>query len=109
MELLILTLGTPSFFSTSLRRRFISEMQVASLPPSLISSSFPFNHNLSFVNDGSAREVVVDRKWSWSNVTESEEFVGKISFVSRLPQYLKKLRTIISLTAYVDRWSITHT
>lgn len=57
------TFGTPSF-SITLRKRFISEIQVASLPPSLISSSLPFSHNLSFVKDGSAREVVVERRWS---------------------------------------------
>ena len=37
---------------------------------------------------GSQRDVVVARKWSWSSVTDREEFVGKISSVSRLPQYL---------------------
>ena len=54
--------GTSLFSSSCLRKRFISEMQVASLPPSLISSSLPFSHNLSFVNDASARDVVVERK-----------------------------------------------
>ena len=63
-------------------------MHVANLPPSLISSSTPFSHNRSFSNDESALEVVVDRKWSWSNVIDNEEFVGRMSFVSRLPQYL---------------------
>lgn len=63
-------------------------MHVAIRPPSLISSSTPLSQSLSFLNDGSAREVVVDRRWSWSRVTESDEFVGRISLVSRLPQYL---------------------
>ena len=32
--------------------------------------------------------VVVVLRSSWCNVTESDEFVGNSSFVSRLPQYL---------------------
>ena len=31
--------------SNSLRRRFISAIHVASLPPDLISSTFPLSHN----------------------------------------------------------------
>ena len=46
--------------TVSFRSRFISEMQVANLPPGLISSSCPFSHSLSFSKPGSAREVVVD-------------------------------------------------
>jgi hypothetical protein len=68
--------------------RFISAMQVARRPPALISSSLPFNQSVSFLKHGSAREVVVARRWSWSRVTESEELVGRMSSVSRLPQYL---------------------
>ena len=30
----------------------------------------------------------MDRRWSWLRVIESDELVGKISLVSRLPQYL---------------------
>lgn len=85
------TLGIDGFLSSTCRLRlFISRIHVANLPPSLISSSTPFNHSLSFSKDGSARDVVVDRKWSWSSVTESEEFVGRISFVSLFPQYLSR-------------------
>jgi hypothetical protein len=69
--------------------RFISAMHVASRPSGLISSSAPLSQSRSRSKDGSAREVVVERKWSWSSVTESEEFVGRMSFVSRLPQYLR--------------------
>ena len=85
-----LTLGRLASVSSScfLSPR-ISLMHVASLPPSLISSSSPFSQSLSFWNEGSARDVVVERRWSWSRVTEREEFVGKMSFVSRLPQYLE--------------------
>lgn len=63
-------------------------MHVARRPPGLISSSFPLSHRVSSVKEGSAREVVVERRWSWLRVTESEELVGKMSLVSRLPQYL---------------------
>lgn len=34
--------------------------------------------------------MVVDRRWSWSSVTDSDELVGRISFVSRFPQYLER-------------------
>jgi hypothetical protein len=58
------TLGSLDSLSStsSFRRRFISLMQVAMRPPSLISSSFPFSHSLSCLNEESAREVVVDRR-----------------------------------------------
>jgi hypothetical protein len=67
-------------------------MHTASLPPSLMLSSVPFSHSLSpFSKLASAREVVVERRWSWSSVTERDELVGRISEVSRLPQYLQSL------------------
>ena len=74
---------------TSFLSFFISRMQVSNRPPGLISSSLPFSHRVSLMKEGSAREVVVLRRWSWSRVTESEELVGKMSLVSRLPQYLE--------------------
>ena len=84
------TLGARgSCASTAARRRFISEMQVARRPPASMDSSVPLSHNLSLSKEGSAREVVVERRWSWSRVTESEEFVGRMSLVSRFPQYLR--------------------
>ena len=56
------TLGSFGLLSStvSLRRRFISAIHVASLPPGLISSTFPLSHSLSCSKEGSAREVVVD-------------------------------------------------
>lgn len=48
--------------SSSFRRRFISLMQVARRPPGLISSTLPLSHKVSSVNEGSAREVVVERR-----------------------------------------------
>ena len=30
----------------------------------------------------------MERRWSWSRVTDREELVGRMSAVSRLPQYL---------------------
>jgi hypothetical protein len=57
--------------------------------PPLMLSSVPFSHSLSpFSKLASAREVVVERRWSWSSVTERDELVGRMSEVSRLPQYL---------------------
>ena len=57
------TLGSFGFLaSKSALRRFISVMQVAVRPFGLISSSTPLSHNLSLVKDGSACEVVVDRR-----------------------------------------------
>ena len=57
------TLGSFEFLaSKSALRRFISVMQVAVRLPGLISSSTPLSHSLSLVKDGSAREVVVDRR-----------------------------------------------
>lgn len=59
----IRTLGLLGFLaSKSALRRFISAIQVAVRPLGLISSSTPLSHNLSLVKDGSAREVVVDRR-----------------------------------------------
>lgn len=64
-------------------------MHTASLPSSLMFSSVPFSHSLSpSSKPASAREVVVERRWSWSSVTERDELVGRMSEVSRLPQYL---------------------
>jgi len=48
--------------STSARRRFISEIQVARRPPASMDSSFPLSHSLSLSKEGSAREVVVERR-----------------------------------------------
>jgi hypothetical protein len=60
---LIRTLGSPGFLaSKSALRRFSSVMQVAVRLPGLISSSTPLSHSLSLEKDGSAREVVVDRR-----------------------------------------------
>ena len=60
-----LTFGRDASLSSScFRSAFISRMHVASRPPSLISSSVPFNQSLSFWKEGSAREVVVERRWS---------------------------------------------
>ena len=57
------TLGSFGFLaSKSALRRFISVMQVAVRLPGLISSSAPLSHSLSLVKDGSACEVVVDRR-----------------------------------------------
>lgn len=59
-----LTFGkAESFSSISFLQALNSLMQTHNLPPSLIGSSFPFNHNLSsFSKLSSAREVVVDLK-----------------------------------------------
>jgi len=51
---------------------------------------------MSSVKEGSAREVVVERRWSWLRVTESEELVGRMSLVSRLPQYLDRSQCGVS-------------
>lgn len=85
-----LTVGRlESFSSISFLQALNSLIHTHNLPPSLMGSSLPFNHSLSPVsNDSSAREVVVDLKWSWSSVTERDELVGRMSLVSRLPQYL---------------------
>jgi hypothetical protein len=57
------TLGSsglaPSNSHRSLRNSLI---HVAVRPAGLISSSFPFSHNLSFSKDASARDVVLDRR-----------------------------------------------
>lgn len=78
-----------SLSSTSFLHFLNAAKHVAVRPPALISSSFPFNHSLSpCSNDASAREVVVDRRWSCESVTERDEFVGRMRAVSRFPQYL---------------------
>lgn len=75
--------------STSLLIFLNSRIHTPNRPSALTASSFPFNQSLSpFSNDSSHREVVCERRWSWSSVTESEEFVGRMRAVSRLPQYL---------------------
>ena len=59
----IRTLGSFGFLaSNSALRRFISIMQVAVRLLGLISSSMSLSHSLSLVKDGSAWEVVVDRR-----------------------------------------------
>ena len=59
------TLGAAELFaSTAARRRFISVMQVARRPPASMDSSLPLSHSLSLSKEGSAREVVVERRWS---------------------------------------------
>ena len=59
----VYTFGEVGFCaSTSARRRFISEMQVARRPPASMDSSFPLSHSLSLSKEGSAREVVVERR-----------------------------------------------
>lgn len=59
----IRTLGSSGFLaSRSALRRFISVMQVAVRLFGLISSSASLSHSLSLGKDGSAREVVVDRR-----------------------------------------------
>lgn len=40
------------------------------------------------VKDGLQAAEVWVRRSDWDRVTEREEFMGRLSFVSRLPQYL---------------------
>jgi len=62
-EIPIRTLGSFGFLASKpALRRFISAIQVAVRPSGLISSSAPLSHSLSLVKEGSAREVVVDRR-----------------------------------------------
>ena len=78
-----------SFSSISLLQPLNSLIHTPNLPPSLMSSSLPLSHSRSpGAKLSSVLEVVVDRRSSWSSVTEREELVGRISAVSRLPQYL---------------------
>ena len=59
------TLGAAEFCaSTAARRRFISVMQMARRPPASMDSSLPLSHSLFLSKEGSAREVVVERRWS---------------------------------------------
>lgn len=62
-------------------------MQTAMRLPSLISSSSPLSHRRSLVKSAEAADDVVERRWSWSSVIDSDELVGRMSLVSRLPQY----------------------
>lgn len=58
-------------------------------PVLLTSSSTPFSQRRSSSKTGSARMVVLERRWSCERVTEREEFVGRMSSKGlRLPQYL---------------------
>ena len=43
---------------------------------------------MSEVKEGEQEAVVWVRRSSWERVTEREELVGRLSFGSRLPQYL---------------------
>lgn len=52
-----------------------------------MSSSSALSQRRSLSNDASVADEVVDRRWSWSSVTDSDELVGRMSLVSRLPQY----------------------
>ena len=48
------------------------------------------SHNLSLSKLVEATTVVHARRSSWSRVTDTDEFNGRFSFVSRLPQYLMR-------------------
>lgn len=41
--------------------------------------------------------VVCVRRSDWESVTEIEEFVGRLSFASRFPQYLKRLTFVVGV------------
>lgn len=78
-----------SLLSTTTLRPLSSVMHTDVLSPGLMVSSWPLTHNLSPRSKiSSHREVVVERRWSWSSVTDSDELFGKTRAVSRLPQYL---------------------
>lgn len=48
------------------------------------------------------RAEVRERRWSWESVTESDELVGRISVVSRLPQ-LRVIESVYSLCELIGR------
>ena len=62
-------------------------------------SEVPFKRSVSSEGeyDEEHEAVVWVRRSDWERVTEREEFVGRLSFASRLPQYLGN-----SDSAYVD-------
>lgn len=62
-------------------------MQTSIRLSALISSSSPLSQSRSLSNVLEVQDDVVDRRWSWSSVMERDELVGRMSLVSRLPQY----------------------
>ena len=54
-----------------------------------MSWSEPLRVRESWGMDGEQEAVVWVRRSSWERVTEREELVGRLSFGSRLPQYLR--------------------
>lgn len=87
---------SPPLASSASRSFFISRMQTSSRELGLISSSTPLSQRRSLVYDASADDVVVERRWSWSSVTESDELVGRMREVLRLPQYWREIERNVS-------------
>jgi len=53
-----------------------------------MSWSLPFSVSESWVKSGEQEAVVCVRRSSCESVTERDELVGRLSLVSRFPQYL---------------------
>lgn len=57
-----------------------------------MSTSDPFSHILSSVNEESAAIVVFAHNWSVDKVPLIESFTGKINFSSRFPPEIKQIQ-----------------
>lgn len=86
-----------SLLSRSVRSFLISRIHAPVLPSlTLPDSSIPLSHRRSCLKSGLARIVVVLRRSSCERVTLRLLFVGRMSFVSRLPQYYRMAQQTIS-------------
>lgn len=82
------TFSSSEFLSSSaFLKPFRALMQTSIRLSALISSSSPLSQSRFLSNVLEMQDDVVDRRWSWSSVMERDELVGRMSLVSRLPQY----------------------
>ena len=79
-------------FSSSERRARREERQACDRAPSS-DSGLPLRVRVSGAEKVEEQDAVVCvRRSAWASVTEREEFVGRLSFGSRLPQYLEEVK-----------------
>lgn len=80
--------GSDGSASSSCWRSVRSSRRQACVRVMEISWSLPLRRRESFVYEKDAEAVVWVRRSSWERVTLRDEFVGRLSLGSRLPQYL---------------------
>lgn len=86
---MVLSLGMVGSASSSLERRSRSSRRQAWVRAPEMSEGSPLRVRVSWSKDSEQDAVVRVRRSDWERVTERDELVGRLSLVSRLPQYLR--------------------